>query len=102
MTVIHQDDFAFTPHPIDLLERTVENNGWSFERAGRDELNLSVAGKWSDHHFSFSWRDDLKSLHLTSTFDMRVTEDVRRQMQTVIDKEGSFITSGDLAAFICR
>jgi ubiquinone/menaquinone biosynthesis C-methylase UbiE len=31
-----------------------------------------------------------------------VAEDVRRQVQTVIDKEGSFITSGDLAAFICR
>ena len=80
MTVIHQDDeFASASHPIDLLERTVETNGWSFERTCRDELNLSVAGKWSDHHFSFSWRDDLKSLHLTSTFDMRVTEDVRRQ-----------------------
>jgi hypothetical protein len=62
-----------------MLERTVEDNGWSFERSGRDELNLSVAGKWSDHHFSFSWREDLKSLHITSTFDMRVTEDVRRQ-----------------------
>ena len=79
MTVIHQDEFALAPHPIDMLERTVEDNGWAFERSGRDELNLSVAGKWSDHHFSFSWRDDLKSLHLTSTFDMRVTEDVRRQ-----------------------
>ena len=61
MTVIHQDEFASdAPHPIDLLERTVEDNGWAFERAGRDELNLSVAGKWSDHHFSFSWRDDLQ------------------------------------------
>ncbi|MEP6830296.1 MAG: YbjN domain-containing protein [Rhizomicrobium sp.] len=80
MTVTHQDDdFALAPHPIDMLERTVEDNGWAFERAGRDELSLSVAGKWSDHHFSFSWRDDLKSLHITSTFDMRVTEDVRRQ-----------------------
>ena len=48
MTVIHQDEFALAPHPIDMLERTVEENGWAFERAGRDELNLSVAGKWSD------------------------------------------------------
>jgi len=79
MPVTHQDDFIFAPHPIDMLERTVEDNGWAFERNGKDELNLSVAGKWSDHHFSFSWREDLKSLHLTSTFDMRVTEDVRRQ-----------------------
>ena len=57
----------------------MEDNGWAFERAGRDELNLSVAGKWSDHHFSFSWREDLQSLHLSSAFDMRISEGVRRQ-----------------------
>jgi hypothetical protein len=78
MTVIHQDETAHTPHPIDMLERTVEQNGWAFERSGRDELNLSVAGRWSDHHFSFSWREDLQSLHLSSAFDMRITDSVRR------------------------
>jgi SAM-dependent methyltransferase len=31
-----------------------------------------------------------------------VTEDVRRQVQAVIDDKGAFTTSGDLAAFICR
>jgi hypothetical protein len=31
-----------------------------------------------------------------------VVEDVRRQVQAVIDHEGAFITSGDLAAFVCR
>jgi len=78
MSVIHQNQPAPVPHPIDMLERTVEENGWAFERAGRDELNLSVAGRWSDHHFSFSWREDLQSLHLSSAFDMRITDSVRR------------------------
>src|SRR5882672_5978506 len=79
MTVTHLDDEPFcTLHPIDLLERAVEANGWAFERSGRDELNLSVAGRWSDHHFSFSWREDLKSLHLSSAFDMRIGEGIRR------------------------
>ena len=31
-----------------------------------------------------------------------VVEDVRQQAQAVIDNDGAFITSGDLAAFICR
>jgi SAM-dependent methyltransferase len=31
-----------------------------------------------------------------------VAEDVRRHVQAVIDDEGAFVTSGDLAAFICR
>ncbi len=74
MTVTHQDEFVAAPHPIDMLERTVEDNGWPFERAGKDELNLSVAGKWCDHHFSFTWREDLQSLHMSSAFEMRVDD----------------------------
>jgi ubiquinone/menaquinone biosynthesis C-methylase UbiE len=31
-----------------------------------------------------------------------VAEDVRRQVQAVIDEKGAFVTSGDLAAFICH
>jgi hypothetical protein len=31
-----------------------------------------------------------------------VAESIRRQVQAVIDDEGAFVTSGDLAAFICR
>jgi SAM-dependent methyltransferase len=31
-----------------------------------------------------------------------VAEDVRRHVQAIIDDEGAFTTSGDLAAFVCR
>ncbi len=31
-----------------------------------------------------------------------VVADVRGQVQAVIDEQGAFITSGDLAAFLCR
>jgi hypothetical protein len=78
MSLAHQNEPVAVSHPLDMLERTVEDNGWPFERSGRDELNLSVAGKWCDHHFCFTWRDDLQSLHLSSAFDMRVTEIKRR------------------------
>jgi hypothetical protein len=49
-----------------------------------------VASLDSDHQDGTArpWRD--------------VAEDVRRQVQAVIDDEGAFVTSGDLAAFICR
>ena len=40
--------------------------------------------------------------HETSRSWADVTEDVRRQVQAVIDDDGAFITYGDLAAFICR
>jgi hypothetical protein len=31
-----------------------------------------------------------------------VVEDVRQEVQAVINDDGAFITSGDLAAFMCR
>ncbi len=49
---------------------------WRSSGLAGTSLNLSVAGKWSDHHFlNFSWRrGDLQSLHLSSAFDMRISE----------------------------
>ncbi len=77
MSVAHHDELSLDPHPLDMLERSVEDNGWPFERSGRDELNLSVAGRWCDHHFTFTWREELQSLHLSSAFDMRVAPERR-------------------------
>ena len=73
MSIAHHEELALAAHPLDMLEKSVEDNGWPFERSGKDELNLSVSGRWCDHHFCFTWREDLQSLHLSSAFDMRVT-----------------------------
>src|SRR5215471_2210137 len=67
-------------HPLDMLEQAVEENGWPFERSGKDEINLSVAGRWCDYHFCFSWRDDLQSLHVSVSFDMRVARERRSEI----------------------
>ena len=64
-------------HPLDMLERTIDDNGWPFERSARDEINLSVAGRWCDYHFCFTWREDLQSLHVSVSFDMRVSNERR-------------------------
>ena len=50
--------------------------GPSNDRA-RDEINLSVAGRWCDYHFCFTWRDELQSLHVSVNFDMRVARERR-------------------------
>jgi hypothetical protein len=84
MTVAHLDSASPANHPLDMLERTVEDNGWPFERSGRDELNLSGAGRWCDHHFTFTWRDDLQSLHLSSAFEMRVADNRRTDVADLL------------------
>lgn len=37
-----------------------------------------------------------------STCAPEVVQDVRRDVQAVIDHQGAFVVSGDLAAFVCR
>ena len=69
MSLAQQEESVVEFHPLDMLEQSVEDHGWPFERSGRDELNLSVAGRWCDHHFCFTWREDMQSLHLSSAFE---------------------------------
>jgi hypothetical protein len=77
MTLAVSESTALLDHPLDMLEHAVEENGWPFERSARDELNLSVAGRWCDYHLCFTWRENLQSLHLSVNFDMRVPADRR-------------------------
>jgi hypothetical protein len=71
-------------HPLDLLEQTVEDNGWPFERSGQDEINLTVAGRWCDYHFCFTWREELQSLHVSVSFDMRVPTGRRQEIVNLL------------------
>jgi len=61
-------------HPVDVIEQVAHNNDWSFERAGDDEISISVAGTWTDYHVSFSWMEDFEALHLACAFDIKVPE----------------------------
>jgi hypothetical protein len=84
MTLALTEQTSPLVHPLDMLEQRVEENGWPFERSGRDEINLSVAGRWCDYHFCFSWRDELQSLHLSVNFDMRVARERRAEIAELL------------------
>ncbi|MGN6549626.1 MAG: YbjN domain-containing protein [Pararhizobium sp.] len=59
-------------NPVDMIEFVAANNDWTFERAGEDEIAMTVQGKWSDYHVSFSWMEEFEALHLACAFDMKV------------------------------
>ena len=67
-------EFSREIHPVDVIEQVAHNNDWSFERAGDDEISISVAGSWTDYHVSFSWMEEFEALHLGCAFDIRVPE----------------------------
>ncbi|WP_421726587.1 YbjN domain-containing protein [Bauldia sp.] len=61
-------------HPVDVIEHIAALNDWTFERAGDDEITVSVAGGWSDYHVSFSWIEEKEAIHLACAFDLKVPE----------------------------
>ncbi|TPW30391.1 type III secretion system chaperone family protein [Pararhizobium mangrovi] len=59
-------------NPVDMIEFVAANNDWSFERSGEDEIAMTVEGRWSDYHVSFSWMEEFEALHLACAFDIMV------------------------------
>jgi hypothetical protein len=65
-------------HPVDIVERVAALNQWSFERSGEDEISIAISGGWTEYQASFTWLEDMESLHLGCAFDLRVPDPPRR------------------------
>ena len=73
-----------TGSPLDVVERLAAFNDWSFDRAGDDEITISITGRWADYHVSFTWMDDIEALHLACAFDLKVPEPRLAEVQQLI------------------
>ena len=71
-------------NPLDVVERVAATNGWSFERAGDEEITILVTGKWSDYQVSYTWMFDIEALHLACAFELKVPERSRPEVQQLI------------------
>jgi hypothetical protein len=71
-------------NPLDVVERVAATHGWSFERAGDDEITLLVSGKWSDYQISYTWMFDIEALHLACAFELKVPERCRAEVQLLV------------------
>jgi len=71
-------------NPVDVVERLASMHDWSFDRAGADEIAISVKGRWTDYHVSFTWMDDIEALHLACAFDLKVPEPRRAEVLALI------------------
>ena len=71
-------------NPVDVVERVAALNEWSFERAGDDEITISVTGRWTSYQAAFTWMDDIEALHLACAFDLKVPERRRGEVLALI------------------
>ena len=71
--------------PLDAVERVMMASRLSFERMGDEDITGSFAGGWCDYQLWFAYRADLDVLHFAGGFDMRVPEDRRPTVGTLIN-----------------
>lgn len=71
-------------HPVDIIEHIAGIHDWVFERQDADEISISVKGSWTDYHVSFSWMENLESLHIACAFDLKVPEARRVEVKQLI------------------
>ncbi len=71
-------------NPLDVVERLANGKDWSFERATDNEITILVSGQWTDYELSYTWMDEIETLHLACAFDLRVPEPRRIEVQRLI------------------
>jgi hypothetical protein len=74
-------EFDRQSNPVDVIEHIAALHDWAFERAGDDEITISVSGHWCDYHVSFSWMQEKEAVHLACAFDLKVPE--ARQLEVL-------------------
>ena len=64
-------------HPIDIVEKYVSSQDWSYDRQSDNEIVVQAPGQWCDFNMFFAWNSDLAAIHFTCAFDMRVPSEKR-------------------------
>lgn len=73
-------------NPVDVVERLASGNDWPFDRAGDDEITLSLPGRWTNYNVSFTWMDEIEALHLACAFDLKVPERRRIEVRQLVSQ----------------
>lgn len=71
-------------NPVDVVESMASLNSWTFERAGDDEISMSVSASWTEYQVSFTWLPDVEALHLGCAFDLKVPERRRGEVLNLV------------------
>lgn len=59
-------------NPIDVIEQLASGKEWAFDRRSDEEMAVEVPGQWCDYGLYFAWSEELRVLHFSCAFEMRV------------------------------
>ncbi len=81
-------------NPLDRVERLAETKAWNVDRTNDHEVVLMVGGGWADMNLSFTWHDDLESLHFACVLDLKVPEKRRDEVAKLLATVNSQLVHG--------
>ncbi|WP_169570149.1 YbjN domain-containing protein [Sneathiella limimaris] len=61
-------------NPLDIVETIIDQNDWDYDRQGNNELTVGVEGSWCQYHLWFSWRPDLRAIHFSCAYDIKIPD----------------------------
>lgn len=73
-----------TDHPIDVVEHFASVKEWVFDRRSDEEVAIEAPGSWCDYGLFFAWSEELRALHFSCAFDMRVPAKARGQIYELL------------------
>lgn len=86
--------FESDMNPVELVEQLAASQDWVFDRIGDDEINLTIAGAWSDYTLSFNWRDDFEDLNVVCAFDFKIPKNRRNEVCQLVARVNSQLWQG--------
>ena len=73
-----------TPAPLQVIEQIATANKWPLDRVGDNQVNLFIAGRWSEYEVAFSWLPDLQVLHMACGFSLAVPANQLEELRTLL------------------
>ena len=78
-------DSQTSEHPIDVMESLATAHKWPCERGEtQNDMNVCIKGHYCDFHIAVNWRPDLHGLHLACVLDIRILENKRADICTLL------------------
>jgi len=84
MTGLSLQEEAQIQHPLDVVEKLVDDNDWLFDRRSDQEIAVQVPGRWCDYSLFFAWNDHAGAMHFTCAFDMPVPVERRPHVHELL------------------
>ena len=75
--------FSFSS-PLNLLEELFFQYEWTYDRLSENEVNAEAEGRWCSYRLFALWRQDLESLVISCITDIKIPEDKKAPVSTLL------------------